>query len=124
MKNTPYRALSGPPTKWSWYYRTLARLRAALVHAQHLRSDAWRGGGSTEETGELQDQEEVLAELAQEDLELSEVEAAIQRLRDGTYGICEATGKRIPAPRLRALPWTRFTQEASARRKIISFGAL
>ena len=45
---------------------------------------------------------------------LIEVNDAIQRIELGTYGVCEATGKPIPAERLAAVPWTRYTVEAQA----------
>ena len=43
---------------------------------------------------------------------LDEVNAALARIEDGSYGTCELTGQTIPADRLRAVPWTRFTREA------------
>ncbi|KAA6451821.1 TraR/DksA C4-type zinc finger protein [Bacillus swezeyi] len=45
---------------------------------------------------------------------LEEVEDALKRMEDGTYGICEATGKEIPYERLEALPYARKTAEAQA----------
>jgi RNA polymerase-binding protein DksA len=39
---------------------------------------------------------------------LAEIEAALQRIEDGTYGICEVCGKPISAERLSAIPWTRL----------------
>ncbi len=45
---------------------------------------------------------------------LKEVEDALRRIEDGTYGVCEFTGKPIPEERLKAVPWTRFTTEAQA----------
>jgi RNA polymerase-binding protein DksA len=39
---------------------------------------------------------------------LAEIEAALQRIEDGTYGICEVCGKPIGAERLSAIPWTRL----------------
>jgi DnaK suppressor protein len=39
---------------------------------------------------------------------LAEIDAALQRIEDGTYGICEACGKPIGAERLSAIPWTRL----------------
>lgn len=39
--------------------------------------------------------------------ELAEINAALARIKDGTYGICEKTGKAIPVERLKANPWTR-----------------
>ena len=34
------------------------------------------------------------------------IEAALQRIADGTYGICVACADEIPRKRLEALPWT------------------
>jgi RNA polymerase-binding transcription factor DksA len=46
---------------------------------------------------------------------IEEVNAALARIEQGTYGRCELTGKPIPADRLDAIPWTRFTAEAEAQ---------
>lgn len=45
---------------------------------------------------------------------LYEVDAALKRIDDGTYGVCELTGHCIPWRRLQAVPWTRFSIEAEA----------
>lgn len=37
--------------------------------------------------------------------ELARIEAALQRLDDGTYGTCASCGKPIAAERLEAIPW-------------------
>lgn len=39
---------------------------------------------------------------------IAEVDAALQRLENGTYGVCEVGGEQIPDARLEALPATRF----------------
>jgi DnaK suppressor protein len=46
-----------------------------------------------------------LADAAREDL--AEIEAALARLADGSYGICQACGARISAERLAARPAAR-----------------
>lgn len=46
---------------------------------------------------------------------IEEVNEALNRIEQGTYGRCELTGKPIPADRLDAVPWTRFTAEAEAQ---------
>jgi RNA polymerase-binding protein DksA len=38
---------------------------------------------------------------------LREIDDALQRIEQGTYGICEGTGKPIPKARLKAQPWAR-----------------
>jgi DnaK suppressor protein len=42
---------------------------------------------------------------------LHEIDAALQRLQDGTYGICEGTGEPIARARLEAQPWARYCVE-------------
>ncbi len=42
---------------------------------------------------------------------LRETDDALQRIEEGTYGICEGTGKQIPKARLEAQPWARYCIE-------------
>ncbi|MCY8934523.1 TraR/DksA family transcriptional regulator [Bacillus atrophaeus] len=48
---------------------------------------------------------------------LDEVNSALQKIKDGTYGICEATGEEIPYERLDAVPYARMTVEAQTDRE-------
>ena len=43
---------------------------------------------------------------------LREIEEAMLRIEDGTFGICEVTGKEINIERLRAVPTARLSVEA------------
>lgn len=50
---------------------------------------------------------------------LDEIDAALMRIEDGTYGYCTVDGVPIPEKRLEAIPWARFCikdQEALDRR--------
>ncbi|MGA3008145.1 MAG: TraR/DksA C4-type zinc finger protein [Opitutaceae bacterium] len=58
------------------------------------------------------DRDFALSMVANEQEALSEIEAAIQRIHAGTYGICEVTGKPISKERLIAVPFTRYSAEA------------
>jgi RNA polymerase-binding transcription factor DksA len=113
--------LSGIPARWLWHYRTLQRLRAELSEARREhRVDASapleRGGTDSIDTADGATELDTLrAEIALEGAELTEIDAALQRLRDGTYGICESTGGPIESARLRAVPWTRFSAAAAGR---------
>ena len=42
---------------------------------------------------------------------LREINAALAKIQNGTYGICEGTGKPISKPRLEAQPWARYSIE-------------
>lgn len=44
---------------------------------------------------------------------LKEIDAALQRIEDGTYGVCEVTGKPIRPERLEEVPWARYSIEAA-----------
>ncbi|MBX9624214.1 MAG: TraR/DksA family transcriptional regulator [Gemmataceae bacterium] len=51
--------------------------------------------------------EEIATQLAElEAKELAQVERALRRLKQGTYGKCEACSAKIPVARLNALPYS------------------
>ncbi len=62
-----------------------------------------------EESGEgdtlAVERERDLALSAQARAAVDEIDAALDRLGAGTYGICIGSGKPIPRERLRAIPW-------------------
>jgi len=50
--------------------------------------------------------DEICSQLAEvESRELASIENALERMKDGTYGICEGCGCKIPLARLNALPY-------------------
>jgi len=56
-----------------------------------------------------------LSILEQVQAELAEVEHALHRLDDGSYGTCEACGRSIDEGRLEAVPAARFCLDDQAR---------
>ena len=46
---------------------------------------------------------------------LGEIERALQKIEEGTYGVCEDTGEEIPRGRLEAVPEALRTVEAQQR---------
>lgn len=56
-----------------------------------------------------------LSILEQVEAELRDVERAMKRLDDGTYGSCEACGKPIADERLAAMPAARFCVDDQAK---------
>ena len=48
---------------------------------------------------------------------LSDIEFALQRLREGTYGTCESCGEEISERRLHALPWAQLCLECAEKRQ-------
>ncbi len=43
---------------------------------------------------------------------LRQIDRALEKIDEGTYGVCDVTGKPIPAKRLEALPYAAMTVEA------------
>jgi DnaK suppressor protein len=39
---------------------------------------------------------------------LAEINDALRRIEEGTYGVCEGKGESIPKTRLNAIPWARY----------------
>jgi DnaK suppressor protein len=60
------------------------------------------------------DRDFALSLLSQEQDSLYEIDQALKRIDDGTYGVCEVSGKQIMKARLEALPFTRYTVECQA----------
>jgi DnaK suppressor protein len=104
--------------KWKAHYDLLLDLRSQLGQ---------RKGGLTEIAKEEQqafslhmadagtdefDRDFALSMISSDQNALYEIEEALNRIRSGTYGVCEITGKPIEAERLSAIPWTRFSAEA------------
>jgi len=57
------------------------------------------------------EQEFTLGLVEKERVLLREINQALAKIQDGTYGICEGTGKPISKVRLEAQPWARFSIE-------------
>lgn len=54
------------------------------------------------------DRDFALGMLSSEQDALYEINEALDRICQGTYGTCELTGRKIERERLEAIPWTRF----------------
>jgi DnaK suppressor protein len=96
-------------------YRALLRTEQAGLQAE-LSEIGFAGDGSglnydsnfadsSQVTAERGEAERLATELREA---LDEVDAALQRLEDGTYGTCEVCGKPIGAARLEAMPAARL----------------
>ncbi len=46
---------------------------------------------------------------------LREIDEALLRIQNRTYGVCQMTGKTIPTARLEAKPWAKYTIEAARK---------
>ena len=68
---------------------------------------------TVEDDGAMQLSKEEASQLAQRQYKfIQNLEAALARIENKTYGICRATGKLIPKERLRLVPHAPLTVEA------------
>ena len=67
--------------------------------------------GDTDLGTELSEQEISLKLASMEDKELADIERAIERIKKGTYGICESCGQAIEAKRMAAITETNLCME-------------
>ncbi|SRR6266498_2753706 len=66
--------------------------------------------------------EEVASQLAElEARELNQIERALSRLKQGTYGVCEGCQRKIPVARLNALPF--ITTCIQCQREMETYGS-
>lgn len=105
-------------SEWKAYYEKLSELRDRFVdQREHLVKDA------AEETPNFSehmadagtdsyDRDFTLSLLSSEQNALYEIDQAIKRIENGTYGLCELTGEKIQPERLEAIPWARFSADA------------
>ena len=78
-------------------------------------SDSSGFGMHTGDAGsDAYDRDFALSLLSQERDSLFEIDAALKKIQDGAYGLCEISGKPIPHARLEALPFARYTVECQA----------
>ncbi len=107
--------------KWRWHFRALLALRDRLLRerASLLRVASEPMGAQSldplDSATDESDHERVFSEISADQDALNEVDDALRRIMDGDYGICQETHRRIAAARLKAVPWTRYSQSAEAR---------
>jgi RNA polymerase-binding protein DksA len=46
---------------------------------------------------------------------VEEIDAALERMKDGTYGLCTPAGRRIAVARLEAIPWAETCVDCKQR---------
>ncbi|HZR21642.1 MAG TPA: TraR/DksA C4-type zinc finger protein [Verrucomicrobiae bacterium] len=106
------------PSKWREHFEALTELREELLRR---RAESTNDALSEQPTfsshmadagTDTYDRDLALGMLSSEQDALYQVDQALDRIRNGTYGICELTGRPIQEARLRAVPWTRFSADA------------
>lgn len=108
--------------------RLLEKRRMLTGDVRHLTHDALRRDGA----GDLSnmpihmadigsdnwEQEFTLGLIENEQQLVREIDYALARIGDRTYGVCVATGKHIGIARLRAKPWAKYCIEYARQQEI------
>jgi len=110
---------SSVPKKWKKYYKLLIELREELseeisLHTsdtlQHHLDDHAGDRKLEDDAGtDAFDRDFALSLVSSEQEALNEIEEALLRIKQGTYGICEVTGEPIAKERLSAVPFARYS---------------
>jgi RNA polymerase-binding transcription factor DksA len=111
------------------YRDALLGLRRRLTgDVTHLADEALRSTGG-EASGSLSNAPLHMADLGTDNFEqeftftllqnqeqaLDEIDEALERIRQGTYGLCEECRAAVPRARLQALPYTRHCVECARK---------
>ena len=99
----------------------LAKRRELVGDMSQMEREALRSGGNSNlstlpvhmaDMGTDNYEQEFTLGLVEKDRNLlREINSALAKIQNGTYGICEGTGKPISKPRLEAQPWARYSIE-------------
>lgn len=114
------------PEKFRRYYKLLLDLRSHITEGLNLHTEETLKRSAKDDSGDLSsygqhmadagtdtfDRDFALSLVSSEQEALTEIEAAIKRIHDGSYGVCEVTQKPIAKERLLAVPFTRYSAEA------------
>ncbi len=105
------------------YFRNLLleKRREILGDVGSMESEAFKGGSNLSnmpihmaDVGtDNFEQEFTLGLIESERQILREIQDALVRVDDGSFGVCQGTGKAIPRVRLEAMPWAKYTIEYS-----------
>ena len=94
----------------------LRQLRASMSHKDdNSTEDTAPTFKMMEDGSETMSREETAALAARQEKFIVNLENALMRIKNKTYGICRVTGKLIPKERLRLVPHATLSIEAKQR---------
>jgi len=94
----------------------LKQLRSSMSHKDdNSTEDTAPTFKMMEDGSETMSREETAALAARQEKFIVNLENALQRIKNKTYGICRVTGKLIPKERLRLVPHATLSIEAKQR---------
>lgn len=124
-KSSPEEEARRIPEKWRRYHKLLLDNRAKLESVLARHTDEALKKSGKDDAGDLSGYSQHMADagtdtadrdfalnlISSEQGQIKEIDDAIERMRQGSYGICEITGRPIPTSRLASVPHTRYSIE-------------
>ena len=92
-------------------------LNRAHQAAQHFNQIDKAAGDEIDQSSAHQEEHTFLVNQSRLKSQLLEIEFALARIEQGTYGICEETEEIIEEDRLMAIPYTRYSIEGAEMRE-------
>ena len=83
----------------------------------NLDQNEEKGGDEGDQTVRVLAEQEFLSMHERLRSQLMEIESALARIENGSFGYCEETDEEIEPERLRAIPWTRLSIEGAEIRE-------
>ncbi len=78
--------------------------------------DTYQGLSSLDDGTAIMEREDLTRSVVRQEKFITQLTAALGRIRTGEYGVCRATGQLIPKERLRLVPHATLTVEAKNQR--------
>lgn len=108
----------------------LEKRQEILLDVMAMEENIFQGGGELSSMPvhmadigtDSYEQEFSLGLMEEEKRNLLEIQQALVRIDQGTFGICEGLGIPIEKERLEAIPWTRYSLEYARRKEQGFFG--
>ncbi len=108
------------------YKKLLVELRKKIVGDLHQIEGGTLNTSQRDSASDLSGHSADVADMASENYDqelniglasneqnlLNDIDSALKRIEEGTYGICEIYGTPIPKKRLLAMPYTRLSKKA------------
>ena len=103
----------------------LVRMRSEILNRSHQAAQQFNqidkaAGDEIDQSSAHQEEHAFLVNQSRLKSQLLEIEFALARIEQGTYGFCEETEELIERERLMAIPYTRFSIEGAEMRENIT----
>lgn len=92
---------------------------SAFEYARH-QADRSTTGDEIDQSVALLEEQSFLLSQERMRQQILDIELALSRIENGTFGVCEETEELIEVERLVAIPWTRLSIEGAEIREALS----